>query len=288
MSCAGFAFAQEVSREKPPKAKNREIIESLKIDIPADIKKEVIVYARYDQEEIKLSVYTKEGLKNAPLIVSIHGGGFTGGDENTTDSIAVPLVQHGYVVVAPTYRKIQRRQKNAKVQSKWGIPDCVTDVNKALDWTLANGPKYGADTRRIGVIGESAGGYLTYMLGVSRPEVACAVPMGGYCDFAQFAPGLAEPFSPGEIEKYTPLKLLNKDTKAKFLVMHSKGDYNVAVENAYAFKKRADELNIPCELVTYNYPSTHVFWYGKQGEMLERANEARGRYIKFFDDNLKK
>ena len=284
----GAVGAQAVSREKPPKGKNREIIESQIIDIPADIKKEVFVYAKYDEEEIKLSVYTKEDLRNAPLIISIHGGGFSSGDENTMDSIAVSLVQHGYVVVSPTYRKIQPSQKNGGVESKWRIQDCVTDVSKALDWALANAPKYGADTRKIGVIGESAGAYLTYILGVSRPEVSCAVPMAGYSDFEKFAPGLAKGFSPAELENYSPLRILNKNTKAKFLVMHSKGDYNVAVENAGAFKKKADELNVPCDLVLYDYPDTHVFWFGKKGEMLERANEARTRYIKFFDYNLKK
>ena len=93
--------------------------------------------------------------KRLPAIVTIHGGGWVGGDKTGAREfqIGTTLVKAGYVVASVNYRLDPPR---------W--PGNLHDCKNAVRFLRANAAKYGIDPDRIGVIGGSAGGHLALMV----------------------------------------------------------------------------------------------------------------------------
>lgn len=99
-----------------------------------------------------------------PVILSIHGGAFMGGDKR--DLQVTPMLaglQRGYAVVAVNYR----------MSGEALFPALVQDIKAAIRWVRANATKFLFDPARIAAWGGSAGGYLALMAGVtgSVPEL---------------------------------------------------------------------------------------------------------------------
>jgi acetyl esterase len=86
-----------------------------------------------------------------PMLVYYHGGGFLYGDLDTHDGVCRILCRHaGAQVLAIDYR----------LAPEHPFPAAVEDARAALRWAFANHARLGADPRRIGVGGDSAGGNL--------------------------------------------------------------------------------------------------------------------------------
>lgn len=86
-----------------------------------------------------------------PLLVFFHGGGFVFGDLDTHDGVCRLLCRHaGAHVLAIDYR----------LAPEHPFPAAVEDARAALRWAFANAAELGADERRVGVGGDSAGGTL--------------------------------------------------------------------------------------------------------------------------------
>jgi triacylglycerol lipase len=108
-------------------------------------------------ERNRLDVFTaKEATKDAtgsrPVLVFVHGGGFTGGNKSTPgspyyDNVPLWAARHGLVGVNITYRLAP--------QAPW--PAGAEDVGAAVRWTLDNIARFGGDPSRVFLFGHSAG-----------------------------------------------------------------------------------------------------------------------------------
>lgn len=127
------------------------------LDVPEDIQLDRdIVFVTIDGHELKLDIaYPKDGKKLLPAIVYIHGGGFEGGEKPTDQTVF--FAGNGFVGIAIEYR----------LSGVAKFPAAIHDCKTAIRWTRSNAKKYGIDPEKIGVIGESAGGYLVAMMGTS-------------------------------------------------------------------------------------------------------------------------
>jgi acetyl esterase len=86
-----------------------------------------------------------------PMLVFFHGGGFIFGDLDTHDRICRLLCRHaGAHVLAVAYRLAPENP----------FPAAVEDAYAAVRWAHANAAGLGADSARVGVSGDSAGGNL--------------------------------------------------------------------------------------------------------------------------------
>jgi len=120
------------------------------------------------QHEVDLDVYepdqTIDREMHRPLIIWIHGGGFTKGnktDQINEDGKQLAFTQRGYVFASVNYRLgIKERQINTMVTA-------VADVQSAIRYFRANADKYRIDPNRIITGGNSAGGITSLMLGVA-------------------------------------------------------------------------------------------------------------------------
>ena len=124
-----------------------------------------------------------------PVIVYIHGGGWTSGDKNVgAGSLDVNgLLARGYIVVSLNYRLAP--------QYKW--PAQITDVKCAIRHLRANAALYKIDPNKIGVWGGSAGGHLVAMLGTT--DKSAGFDVGEYLDQSSRVQAVVDLFGPADL-----------------------------------------------------------------------------------------
>ena len=93
-----------------------------------------------------------------PLVVWIHGGGFSGGTKTLADGApARRLADRGFAIASLEYR----------LSGEARFPAAVLDLKAALRHLRANASTYRIAPDRIGAWGSSAGGHLAAFLGVT-------------------------------------------------------------------------------------------------------------------------
>lgn len=99
-----------------------------------------------------------------PIVVVIHGGGWSMGRRGLDQAfpvnfamLAQRLLDGGFAVASADYRLTG--------EAIW--PAQIQDLRAAVRWLRTAGPVLGFDASRLGVIGESAGGHLSLMLGTN-------------------------------------------------------------------------------------------------------------------------
>jgi len=106
-----------------------------------------------------LLVPRTEDLK--PAIVYVPGGGFTSADYEKFFEMRSALAQAGFVVAAAEYRVVPST-----------FPAPLEDGKAAVRYLRAHAADYGIDPTRIGVLGDSAGGWLAQLLATTGGEKA--------------------------------------------------------------------------------------------------------------------
>jgi acetyl esterase/lipase len=130
-----------------------------KASIPTDLHSNVTFGQSASGSPLKEDIYSPRDRRgSAPMIIVVHGGGFTGGDKQGVSQFGNALAALGYVVADINYTLATPQHA--------GYPEQVNDVRRAIQWNIANGRRFGADPSRIGLLGFSAGGYLAAMAGL--------------------------------------------------------------------------------------------------------------------------
>ena len=111
---------------------------------------EITLPAR-DGHAMRARLYAPHSATPVPVLLYIHGGGFTVGSLTTHDVLCRQLSRQGQcAVVSLDYRLAPEHR----------FPTAVHDSWDALNWLRQNGQKLGLDTTRLAVGGDSAGGTL--------------------------------------------------------------------------------------------------------------------------------
>ena len=150
---------------------------------------ETIVFKRVDGCDIALDLYLPESAAappadRVPLIVWIHGGALImGSRRGIRPPLRDLLVESGFAVAAIDYRLAPETK----------LPAILEDVLDAFSWLRSSGAqRFHLDPARLGVVGNSAGGYLTLMAGVHvEPKPRVLVSFYGYGDIT--APWYSRP-----------------------------------------------------------------------------------------------
>jgi len=133
-----------------------------------------IVYGRVQGVELKLDMAKPLGGKATyPTLIFFHGGGWQQGDKSHMHRWLKKFASSGYVTVSVEYRFAPA--------FKW--PSQVEDAKTAVRFLRAHAQQFNIDPNRIGVMGESAGGYLALMLGFTGPADGLEGE-GGYQSFS--------------------------------------------------------------------------------------------------------
>ena len=128
---------------EPPRAPLPRV-ETLRLPVGAGIERPARLYAPQPREAGAL-----------PVLLYLHGGGFTVGSLETHDSLCRQLaLRSGVAVLALDYRLAPEHRFPAAVEDSWG----------ALQWLFRHAGTLGLDGSRLAVGGDSAGGTLAAVL----------------------------------------------------------------------------------------------------------------------------
>jgi len=117
-----------------------------------------IEYGNADGHSLQLDLYRPaETPKPAPALLFIHGGAWKKGKRQDYHFYTAAYAKKGYAVATASYRLTDQAP----------FPAAVQDCKCAVRWLRANAKKYNIDPEQIGVVGGSAGGHLSMMLGYS-------------------------------------------------------------------------------------------------------------------------
>jgi len=130
-----------------------------------------ITYQEVEGESLKLDMARPDGEGPFPALVFIHGGGWTGGNRQAFRGQIQEAAKRGYVAVSISYRLMKFDMEKKETTTAQPIfPTQIHDCKAAVRWLRANAEKYQADPDRIGVIGASAGGHLSLLVGLSGKD----------------------------------------------------------------------------------------------------------------------
>lgn len=205
-----------------------------------------------------------------PLVLYIHGGGWTGGHTRHSGALSnfpgvlAAMAAEGFVVASLEYRL----SGDAK------FPAQVQDAKASLRFLRDNAVRYRIDPSRVGVWGGSAGGHLTALTALSCKDAAldpaaaddvcptAAVAWYGVFDFAAMAAG-RENGVDGAAERlmgctgrctaeaYAPASpVTHIDAKdPPFLLIHGTEDKVVPVEQSRIGEARLRAAGVPVETI---------------------------------------
>ncbi len=224
-----------------------------------------ITYLVANQYENKLDLYErKDSPELHPVLVFIHGGGWTGGTKEAVVNKILPYLAAGWNVVNVEYRLARVSQAPAAVE------DCLC----ALRWVAANARQHHIDATKIVVSGDSAGGHLaltTGMIpesagldrecpGVPLPKVAAIVDWYGITDVNDLLDGpnrrayavqwLGSAPNRAEIAKrVSPLEYVRPGLPP-VLMIHGDADPTVPYEHSLRLKAALTKAGVPNDMFT--------------------------------------
>jgi len=125
-----------------------------------------IRYREGDLEEHLLDIYRPTRAPNRarkyegppwPIVFYVHGGGFRFLSKDTHWIMGLGYARRGFLVFNVSYR----------LAPKHRYPTAIDDVCSAFEWVIANAERFGGDTSRVVLAGESAGANLVTSLAVA-------------------------------------------------------------------------------------------------------------------------
>ncbi|OAQ34572.1 alpha/beta-hydrolase [Linnemannia elongata AG-77] len=115
--------------------------------------------------EMAVDVYRPdnvEGGHDRPVLMYIHGGGWTSGSKKLLGPLVTEMIAQNWVVVAVNHR----------LKTKDGYPTQLIDCKRALRWIREEVQTFGGDPYNVVVAGDSSGGQLAAMLALTPNDPA--------------------------------------------------------------------------------------------------------------------
>lgn len=234
-----------------------------------------------------------------PLVVCIHGGGWSGGNRHAFRSRIEQAAQRGYVAATISYRLTQPDPQTGVPKAPF--PAQIHDCKAAIRWLRAHAAEYKIDPQRIAVMGASAGGHLSLLVGLTGPDdqlegthgnaeqssrVQAVVNIFGPTDLpvhyksTPAVVGLLKALCDGTPEsaasiyaQASPISYVSADDPP-ILTLHGDVDKIVPVEQAQLLDAALKEAGVPHELVILKDQG-----HGFQGAAAQTADKAMWDFL---------
>lgn len=131
---------------------------------------EDVPYARVAGRDLTLDLYMPAGVERPPLFVWVHGGAWRQGSK------ASPPVR--FVVD----RGVALASLDFRLSTEAKFPAMVHDIKGAIRFLRANAATYGYRAERIAIGGDSSGGHLAALVGVTAGVADLEGNVGGHPD----------------------------------------------------------------------------------------------------------
>jgi acetyl esterase/lipase len=227
-----------------------------------------VTYAVMDRQPQRMDVAWPAGDGPYPLVVLIHGGGWSGGDKSAYHYAMRVLVSQGYAAASIDYR-LASSPRNL-------FPAAVEDVRCAVRFLRSNAGRYHIDPARIGALGHSAGAHLAAMLGTAAdvpgldgacpirdvsPAVSAVVALAGPQDIR--TAGALDPSQSGMVENFlgaAPESVMERALLASpavhvkagappFLLVHGTSDGVVPLRQSRSMRDTLRAAGVPVTLI---------------------------------------
>lgn len=164
------SYAQNQNEAKHDMQTLKVDITDTRIDVISDIIYSQITSGRSNRQ-LKMTLLLPQTDGPKPAIVYYPGGGFTTAVHDKYIQMRMALAKAGFVVAAVEYRTVPDK-----------YPALINDAKSAVRYLRAHAKQFNIDPNRIGVIGDSAGGYVSQMMGTTNGEDEFNV--GEYTDYS--------------------------------------------------------------------------------------------------------
>jgi acetyl esterase/lipase len=216
-----------------------------------------MTYCTMDGEAQKMDLYLPGEGGPWPVLVYVHGGGWTAGDKANTMGIGGEQIQ-GYALASINYRLYPAVR----------FPKMIEDVKCAIRSLRAHATQLNLDPNRIAAMGASAGGHLVSLLGTSdqttgwdvgeyldqSSRVQAVVALAPATDFSQefLDPDnqleLLNLFGPENLLTASPVTYVSPDDPP-FLLVHGDQDTLLPVQQSQSLHAKLQEAGVPAQLV---------------------------------------
>ncbi|MER5523818.1 alpha/beta hydrolase [Streptomyces sp. NPDC002677] len=140
--------------------------------------------------DLKLDIQVPRTSGRKPLVVYVTGGGWQLADRTGNLAQRTYIADQGYAVASVQYRTVADGAT---------YKDALADVKSAIRYLRAHAGTYGIDTDHVFVWGQSAGGYLAAMTGVTNGDKTYDI--GGDLDRSSEVQGVVDEFGPADLSK---------------------------------------------------------------------------------------
>lgn len=232
------------------------------VDLTALVRPEKVSYKAHDGIDLTGWLYKPKGMTGAiPMVLSFHGGP-EGQERPTFNSTYQALLARGIGVLAPNVRgSAGFGKKFVNLDNGALRENAVKDIEASAKYLIASNV---GDSKRLGIMGGSYGGYMT-MAGLTEyPDLfAAGANSYGVVNFLTFfkhseayiaAISKIEYGDPDKestmLEKISPFFKLDR-VKVPTLVLHGANDTNVPVVEATQVVETLTKRGIPVEYVLF-------------------------------------
>ncbi|HEY3750548.1 MAG TPA: alpha/beta hydrolase [Pseudonocardiaceae bacterium] len=132
------------------------------------------------RDGLRLDLHVPDTAGPHPLVVYVPGGGFVVAPRRMARRQRAFVAAAGYAVASVEYRTTRQRATYA---------DGVADVKAAITYLTDHADEFAIDPGRTGIWGESAGGYLASMVGLTDQRIKAVVDQFGASDLSHVADG---------------------------------------------------------------------------------------------------
>jgi acetyl esterase/lipase len=139
---------------------------------------------------LSLDIQMPETPAKWPLVVYITGGGFIQAPKEVALNLRTYVAEAGFVVASIEYRTTRDGAT---------YRDGISDVKSAIRYLRKNAARYHIEPRKVAVWGESAGGYLAAMVGVTNGVKTFEV--GAHLDQSSDVQAVVDKFGPSDTSK---------------------------------------------------------------------------------------
>jgi acetyl esterase len=224
-----------------------------------------MVYGVADGQQLTMDYYAPKGPGPHPIAIVIHGGGYHGGDSKSGSEAYVAdfLASAGYAVFSVNYR----------LTPKYPYPYMVQDVQRAVRYIRHNATQWAADPTKIALVGGSAGGFLSNMVGllnapgdpqaadpVDRESAGAQAVVSLYAQSSfEFVPlngavhGLLDPLiaQKGEkeaIREASPITYVNKHDPPFLEILGDQDEY-IPFSEATNLQTALENVGVRCDII---------------------------------------
>ncbi|MCM1256807.1 MAG: alpha/beta hydrolase [Roseburia sp.] len=221
----------------------------------------------HTRKDLKMDIiYPEDSTKKYPCIVWICGGAWMTMDRSAHLAYLAELARSGFVVASVEYRTTNEVR----------FPMPLQDVKAGIRYLKAHAERYNIDSRRMGVMGESAGGYLAAMAALAN---APSYDVGTYLDHASTVQAACTWYPPADVasieypsevfaavspesmllgmnvmtnkeeaKKICPVNYVTKDAPP-FLIIHGNNDHTVPFSQGEALYDKLEEAGCDVTLL---------------------------------------